>query len=167
MKKMVIIFILIFCAAVVFCGEQNQTFKVGFQADSDTYMGLLVKAGNLELGLKAKWSAIDTDDGNLPNGIITGAHLAYLLHGRNENSSLGAGIDFRTAFGEIGLSGSEYDEYVDIFFRLNYNYHLSENFMLSALFYPLTINTRESDLASDWTMYITVPSAALAATVFL
>ncbi|MDA3938888.1 MAG: hypothetical protein PF693_06220 [Spirochaetia bacterium] len=49
--------------------------------------------------------------------------------------------------------------------RINYNYHLSENFMLSALFYPLSFSTRELE-GLDWGMYTTIPSAALAAAVF-
>ena len=166
MKKVVIIIImLIFSTAIVFSEDQNKSFKVGLQADSDTYMGLLVKAGYLELGLKAQFGYIEDADGNNTNGIVAGGHLAYLLHGKDESSSLGAGIDFRTFFGE--LSGLEMAEYVDAFVRINYNYHISKNFMISALYYPFSFKTRESSGGGDWTIFITVPSAALAATVFL
>ncbi|MCK5671858.1 MAG: hypothetical protein KAH95_00695 [Spirochaetales bacterium] len=161
MKKIVAIIMLLFSTAVVFSEDQNKSFKVGFQADSDTYMGLLVKADHLEFGLKAQWGYMEDTDGNDTNGIVVGGHLAYLLHGKDESSSLGAGIDFRTFFGEPKMA-----EYVDAFMRINYNYHISENFMLSALYYPFSFTTRESSGGGDWYISITVPSAALAATVF-
>ncbi len=165
MKKIVAIIMFIFCTVIVFSEDQNTAFKVGFQADSDTYMGLLVKAGHLELGFKAQWGYLGDAHDNETNGIIAGGHLAYLLHGKEGVSSLGAGIDFRTLFGE--LSGAEMAEYVDAFMRINYNYHISDNFMLSALYYPFSFKTRESSGGGDWTIKIVVPSAAIAATVFL
>ena len=164
MKKVVAIIMLIYCTAFVFSEEQNNSFKIGFQADSDTYMGMLIKAGHLELGLKAQWGYIGDNYGNETDGIVAGGHLAYLLNGKDGVSSLGAGIDFRTLFGEI--AGLEKAEYVDVFVRINYNYHISKNFMLSALYYPFSFNTRETSGVSDWTVSITIPSAALAATVF-
>jgi hypothetical protein len=166
MKKMVVIIMLIFCTAIVFSEDQNSSFKVGFQADSDTYMGLLVKAGHLELGLKAQWVYREDNDGEDSDGIVVGGHLAYLLHGKEGRSSLGAGIDFRTLFGE--LVWHEMAEYVDAFVRINYNYHISDNFMLSALYYPFSLTTRQTSGTggTDWEINITIPSAALAATVF-
>ncbi len=164
MKKMVIIIMLIFCTAIVFAEDENKSFKVGFQADSDTYMGLLIKSGHLEFGLKAQWGYIEDNDGNNTNGIVVGGHFTYLMHGKDGSSSLGAGIDFRTLFGE--LSGVEMAEYVDAFVRINYNHHISKNFMLSALYYPFSFETREVSGSSSWTIDITVPSAALAVTVF-
>ncbi|MDA3938887.1 MAG: hypothetical protein PF693_06215 [Spirochaetia bacterium] len=113
MKKTLIIYIIIFCSVSVFSEDQNKAFKVGLQADSDTYMGLIVKAGPFEIGLKAQWSYIDAGDLQA-NGIVSGAHLSYLFQGKDGKSSLGAGVDFRTLFGES--DGLEYSEYVDAFY---------------------------------------------------
>ena len=162
MKYILVFLIILFISIPAFSEDMNKAFKVGFQADSDTYMGLIVKAASLEMGLKAKWIYWDAVDET--NGLVAGAHLSYLLNGKKGISSFGTGIDFRVGLG--GFGGQEYNEYVDAYLRLNYNYHLSENFMLSALFYPFSLTSRDMESDNSYTMTITIPSAAIAAAVF-
>lgn len=159
MKRRFIFLLVILCAVYIFAEDQNRAFKIGIQAGSNTFMGLIIKSGSIEAGLKARIDLLDQGDGS--EFLLAGAHLAWLFNSRDGQSSFGTGVDFRAGF------GFGYSEYVDAFLRLNYNYHISDHFMLTALFYPFSFSTREEeDVANSWYSTVTIPSAGLAAAVF-
>jgi hypothetical protein len=157
MKKALISVIILLIAFSVFSQDLNSSFKIGFQACSDSSLGIVLKAGHFESGLKARLELYDPGDELL----VAGAYLAWLFNSKDGMSSLGIGADFRNGFGS-GIA-----EHVDLYARLSYNYHLSEHFMLTGIFYPFSLSTRETEGADDWSSTATVSSAAVAVTVFL
>ena len=105
MKKALISVIVLLAAGSVFSADLNSSFKVGFQACSDSSFGIVLKAGHFESGLKAQLELYDPGDELL----VAGAYLAWLFNSKDGMSSLGIGADFRNGFGS-GIA-----EHVDLF----------------------------------------------------
>lgn len=156
MKKLVIAFIILFSGTTLFAQNLNSAFKVGFQANSDASFGIVLKGGHIESAVEVQLTLADPD-GEL---LLAGGYLAWLFNSRNGLNSFGIGVDFKNGFGS-GIA-----EHVDMAARLSYNYHLSGHFMITGIFYPLAFSTRETEGLSDWSSVATIPSAAVACTVF-
>ncbi len=159
MKKILVLVLVLFVCVggAVFSEDLNGSFKIGFQACSDSYFGIVLKGGHFETGLKAQLAIYDPGE----EFLVAGAHLSWLFNSKDGVSSFGVGVDFRNGFG-TGVV-----EHVDLFARVSYNYHLSERFMLTGIFSPFALSTRETEGADDWNSTVTLPTAALAATLFL
>lgn len=156
-KLLVLVLVLLVCAAgSVFSEDLNSSFNIGFQACSDSYLGLVLKGGHIESGLKAQLHLYDPGD----EFLVAGGYLAWLFNSKDGISSIGTGVDFRNGFG-TGIA-----EHVDLFARLSYNHHFSEHIMLTGIFCPFALSTRETEGADDWSSTATVLSAAVAVTVF-
>lgn len=153
--------ILLGVALLLPLGGYAEGVDFGVQADSQSYLGFLVRGGFFEAGLKGQFKYYETSSSSTEM-LIAGAHLSFLLHGHYTDSDFGIGADFRNGFGEDG--SGEYDQYIDLFLRLSYNYHVSERFMVSALFFPIELSTRETEVDDSFTMTVKIPSAAVAAT---
>ena len=160
MKKLIVFRLVMLTAGTAFSQDLNSSFKLGFQACSDSFFGVIAKTGSIEAGLKAMVQLNDPADS--ADFLYAGASLAWLFNSKDGVSSFGTGVDFRNMF------GAGYAEHVDMFLRLSYNYHLSKHFMLSGIFYPISFSTRETEDSSpsDWSSVATIPSAAVAVTVF-
>lgn len=156
MKKLLFVFIFLAAGTLLFSQSLNSAFKVGFQANSNSCLAIVIKGWHLESGIEVQLSLPDPGDETL----LAGGYLAWLFNSRNGLNSFGIGVDFKNGFGS-GIA-----EHVDLSARLSYNYHLSEHFMITGIIYPLTLSTRETEGLDDWSSVATIPSAAVAVTVF-
>lgn len=155
MKKFIIAGMMMLAVLSVYSQDLNSSFSFGVQASSDGAISFILKGWHLEAGLGGNLYLFD-DDGML----IAGTYLSWLFNSSDGFSSFGTGIDFK-----IGV-GSNIAEHIDIALRLSYNYHLSKHLMLSGIYYPFKISTRETEDLDDWNMTRTIGSTAIAVTAF-
>ncbi|TFG81482.1 MAG: hypothetical protein E4H20_09745 [Spirochaetales bacterium] len=164
---MLVAAMILFPASAAFA-QGNETIadglRLGIQASSDTSLGLLLRAGRIELGLQAQSMMYDGVAGLLSDNVLmVGGHACYLFPLRGA-LDLGIGMD---AMQGIPLSGdTTYVQFLDVGLRIAFNYFVGERFMVSALVYPFRVSVRETDGAGDYSLTATLPSAAVAATVF-
>ncbi len=151
MKKIFVILLVCAMGGALFAENGGGT-RLGVQLDSDTFAGVLVYTGRLELGLRAQAVIDDGGDGNLRFG----GHAAFLFPA-GDGSSVSAGL---TGGSYIGVP--EYAEYVDLGLRIGFNQMLGEHVLLSGILYPISIHTEETEGADDWSLTATFPAAAVA-----
>ena len=138
--------------------ERNPPIRMGFQFSSDSFTGLELYSDFLELSLKAQALQIDGEAKVIPV-LLFGGNAGFVFNPFEEPTSLSLGAEIRTG---LGTDEPDYAEYIDAGVRLGINHMVSRHIMLSALYYPVWLSTREQEGAKDWGMVITLSKAAVA-----
>jgi hypothetical protein len=129
---------------------------------SDSFFGLLLYANGFEVGAKVQGLLFDgfPADQKPDDVMLVGGHAGYLFR-LTESADLSIGGDARQG---IDLSGDvRYRQYLDVGLRVGFNYNLGRHFVLSAVLYPFWVSVRETDVADSYSLWATIPSAAVAA----
>lgn len=164
MKKPILLTIVFGLTISLGAQEPRPGTQLGAQLSSDGMATLLVHARAIEAGVKAQVFAYDYDDGDTPDILVFGAHVAYLLHPKRAGYEVGIGAELRNG---VGTAEVEYDEYVRAGARIGLTQPIGNRASVSGLLYPVWIQTIESeDLGVAWNLEATIPKAAVAVTFF-
>lgn len=143
------------CGMSVFADDESTGAKLGIQMYSDSFAGFLYYSQSFELGLKA--SAVLYDSDSQDGDLLFGAHLAYVFHTSEPSSAISIGVDAGSYIGDIS-----YEEYVDIGIRIGFNHLVGKHFLISGLFFPMYISTRDIEGISTFSLQAVFPKAAVA-----
>jgi hypothetical protein len=134
-----------------------------YGASSHGSMGVVYRGGAVEAGVMAQAIVFDTEaEGDTPGVLRLGAHGAYLFGDPAAPRRFGIGAEFGTG---LGTDDVQYDEYIDFGPRVSLDQMIGSRAYVSALVYPLWIETRDFEEGEDdWTLTATFPSARLAVT---
>lgn len=137
------------------------TVRVGLQMSSDSYFGLIIKAKHLEFSPKGKFFGYDGyPDGFRPDDLLMiGAHLSW-LQPLKDKIEFGLGLDFRQGIPVTG--DTNYKLFIDAGLRISFNYSPVSRFMISGIFHPFWVRTRETYEDDSFTLDATIPTAAVA-----
>ena len=83
----------------------------------------------------------------------------YLILLKKKPTTISLGAEVRTG---LGTDEPDYAEYIDAGVRLGINHKVSRHIMLSGLYYPVWLSSREIEGADDWGLVITLSRAAVA-----
>ncbi|MBN1836521.1 MAG: hypothetical protein JW820_11770 [Spirochaetales bacterium] len=144
----------------------RRPLQFGLQMSSDTFLGLILCANRFEFALKAQAVLYDGfPGGDWPdnNRIKIGAHTAFLFRPSDPlDISFGA-----EAHHAIMLAGDEdYVFYLRAGLRVGLNYHLGEHFMISGVVHPFWVETTETTVNDSYELTATIPTAAVAVSLF-
>jgi hypothetical protein len=141
--------------------EDNGALRFGFHMSGDSYFGLLLRARHLEFVIKGYAELFDGfPEGFRPDDMLMiGGHISYLFRPW-EKADIGAGFDLRQG---ISVTGNiKYVQYIDAGPVLSFNYRPGKHFVISGLFYPFWLNTRETDADDSFSLAVKIPRASVA-----
>ncbi|NLN29690.1 MAG: hypothetical protein GX158_00395 [Bacteroidales bacterium] len=141
--------------------EDNGALRFGFHMSGDSYFGLLLRARHFEFVIKGYAELFDGfPEGFRPDDMLMiGGHISYLFRPW-EKADIGIGLDLRQG---ISVTGNiKYVQYIDAGPVLSFNYRPGKHFVLSGLFYPFWLNTRETDMDDSFSLTVQIPRASVA-----
>ncbi|HOF21019.1 MAG TPA: hypothetical protein PLO24_07175 [Bacteroidales bacterium] len=141
--------------------EDAGAVRFGFHMSADSYFGLLLRARHFEFVIKGYADLFDGfPEGYRPDDfLMIGGHISYLFRPW-EKADIGVGLDLRQG---ISITGNiKYVQYIDAGPVLSFNYSPGKHFVISGLFYPVWLNTRETDMDDSFSLAVQIPRASVA-----
>lgn len=166
-RRLLCAMVVLVVASTTWAVDGREGTRVGIQAGSDTYVGMLIYAPRVEAALKAALffhktetpageEDVDTVDSSF---LVFGTHLGYLFDSRSGPYTISAGVEGRIG---IALADVEYDPYLRVGARIALNFLLHRNVLLSGIVHPIWVEYEEIHGSRNSDILVQFPRGTIA-----